>query len=244
MRTHGKGDGTGIHAEQTHGFQRVASSSVVGRLSAAAERAFMTRGWRSGRRARAAMVALLCVTTWGAAVHALPPDRVVYYAIHTNPTNPTSPVQYYLTLSISAQSQDGNDIGWQIDTYRVTEKATLGNDTAWEIELPDVDSPDGLWWVTHVDPNAPDRSDFLTIAPVAGRAVALDPNDNDLDIEVSAGTYTPPLEGDPWEVTTAITYAFAVAQQPPPSEPPPGDGGSDEPVDMPIPPMDPTNSSQ
>ena len=67
----------------------------------------------------------------------------------------------------------------------------------WEDEDPEVDTTDGLWWVEHADPDNPVPSDFVETAPVAGTAIAADPEDPDLDFDVAGVPYTEPPEGPP-----------------------------------------------
>lgn len=158
----------------------------------------------------------------------LPNDRVVCFAIHSDPTNPSSRVQYVLALSISAQQQDGNWIGWQIDNYRITERAILGSDATWDIDFPFVSTADGLWWVEHDDPSAPKRSEFLLPPGVADTAIANDPGDPDLAFDVVGVSYVEPPEGAPYEYTAALDFSFSTTADP---NDPPDDSGNDEPVD-------------
>lgn len=176
---------------------------------------------------------VVCLTSQARAD--LPDDRIVHFAIHEDPSNPNSPIDYILSLSISAQEQDGDWIGWQVDNYQITEKATLGSDTIWDVDLPDVGTADGLWWVEHSDPDNPVRADFKAIAPVVDTAVADDPNGDDLEFDVSSGVYTPPQGGDPWEITTALDFTFTVS-----GEADPSDSGTDEPAEMPDMPKPPS----
>jgi len=162
---------------------------------------------------------------------ALPPDRHVYMAIHQNPDNPTSPVQYYFTLNITAVSQDGNDIGWAVTSFSITEKVTLGNDIVWSLDDPFVDTVDGLWWVTHADPDNPVRSEFILPVHIADTALAEDPSNADLDFDVAGDTYTAPPEGAPYEVTAALDFSLRLSTTP--AQDPPDDSGNDEPVDSP-----------
>ncbi len=186
----------------------------------------------------------------------LPANRVVHYAIRVDPTNPNSRVQYVLSVTISAQAQDGDWIGWEVESYRITEKALLGSDTVWAIDFPFVDTTDGLWWVEHADPDGPIRPEFVEPAGVIGTAVANDPADPDLYFDVVGVPYTQPPEGAPFEVTGALDFAFWAMEEPPPSPPPgeqgppppppdpPDDKGDDEPVDSPDLPNPPSHSSQ
>jgi len=175
------------------------------------------------------------------AAMALPADRVIYFAIHENPENPNSRVQYYLSLSITAADQDGDWIGWDITNYKITEKAVLGSDTVWDVDSPNVGTTDGLWWVEHADPDNPIPTEFVEPAPVADTAVAVDPADPDLDFDVVGVPYTPPPGGPPYQVTAALDFAFSATADP---NDPPDDSGDDEPVDNGPPPSPPSPTSQ
>lgn len=173
---------------------------------------------------------------------ALPPDRHVYFAVHQNPDNPTSPIQYYFTLDISAVSQDGNDIGWAVTSFSITELVTLGNDIVWSLDDPFVDTTDGLWWVTHADPDNPVRFEFTLPAHMADTALAEDPSNADLDFDMQGESYTAPPGGAPYEVTAALDFSLTLSTTP--AGDPPDDSGDDEPVDLPDGPNDPHIGAQ
>ncbi len=182
-----------------------------------------------------ASVLMMC-----SAAMALPADRVIHFAIHQDPENPNSRVQYYLSLSITAVDQDGDFVAWEIENYKITEKAVLGADTVWDVDFPQVGTADGLWWVEHDDPDNPIRPEFVEPAPVADTAVANDPADPDLDFDVVGVPYTPPPGGPPYDVTGAIDFAFSTTSDP---DDPPDDSGDDEPVDS-VPSPDPAPAAQ
>ena len=190
---------------------------------------------------------LVLLLALAGSVFGLPPDREVHYAIHQNPENPFSRVQYVLTLSITALEQDGDWIGWEVTNYKITEKAVLGSDTVWGVDLPFVDTDDGLWWVEHVDPNDPGRAEFAVAAPVSDRAVAQDPGIPDLYFDVVGQPNAVSPEGWPEDVTGTLNFAFWALPEPddPPPAPddPPDDNGDNEPVDQPVP-SDPAPTSQ
>lgn len=174
---------------------------------------------------------------------ALPQDRVVHIGIHEDPQQPASRIQYILSFSLSAQEQDGDSIGWEVSYLKITEKAILGSDTEWDVDLPDVDSSDGWWWVEHGDPAAPVRSDFVELPSIADTAFAINPTEDNLEFDIAGVPYTPPPGGPPYSVTAALDFAFTKGGNPDP-EPPPDDSGDNEPVDVPDWPDDPTTSSQ
>jgi len=166
-------------------------------------------------------------------VLALPADQVIQYDIHVDPSDPSSRVQYTLAVSITAVSQDGNWIAWDVTNYQITEWATLGADTVWDVDNPHVDTADGYWWVSHSNPNDPQLSDFVKPARVSDTAIANDPTDPDLDFDVTGKAYVPPSGGAPYQVTGSLDFRFSTTPDP---NDPPDDGGDDEPVDLPLPP--------
>jgi len=183
--------------------------------------------------------ALMFSAVTPAVVAALPPDRLVHFGIHEDPSNPHRPMQYLLSLSISAQSQSGDFIGWAVTNYRITEKAVLGSDTVWDVDSPAVNTADGLWWVEHADPNNPVRGDFIEPAPVVDTAIANDPGDPDLHFDVVGVAYAPPPGGPPYAVTAALDFAFTRD-----GHTSPDDSGDDEPVDVPDWGSDPSPGAQ
>jgi len=161
-------------------------------------------------------------------VAALPPDRVVHYAIREDPADPDSRIQYVLSLSLSAQEQNVDYIGWSVDNYMITETAVIGVDSVWDVDAPNVLTTDGLWWVKHADPDNPVRSDFVEPAQIADTASAHDPSDPDLHFDVAGVPYSEPPEGPPYAVTAALDFTFIKDGS---SEP--DDSGSHEPADVP-----------
>jgi len=159
-----------------------------------------------------------------------PADRVVQYAIHVDPTNPKSRVQYVLSLTISAREQDQGWIGWQVENYTITEKAILGRDTVWSVDFPFVDTTDGLWWVEHIDPDNPDRSEFGMPAAVVDTAVAQDAGDPDLHFSVVGVPYASPAGLEQSGVIGAVDFTFSTTANPYDL---PDDSGDGEPVDTP-----------
>lgn len=177
------------------------------------------------------LVSLCALLFFVQSASAFPPDRHVYFAVHQNPDNPTSPIQYYFTLDVTAVSQDGNDIGWAVTSFSVTELVTLGNDIVWSLVDPFVDTEDGLWWVTHADPENPVRSEFILPVHIADTALAEDPSNADLDFDMKGESYTAPPGGAPYEVTAALDFSLKLSTTP--AGDPPDDSGDDEPVDTP-----------
>jgi len=161
---------------------------------------------------------------------ALPPDRVVQYCIHEDPLNAHSAIEYVIAVSLTADSRDGNAIGWGVTNFTLVNKDAVNGDTVWEVAWPFIDTPDGLWWVEHVDPDNPVRLDFVELAPIVDTAFANDPANDAMNFHIEGVPYTPPPEGAPWAVTGALDFSLTAAADPSSS---PDDSGDDEPVDLP-----------
>lgn len=174
------------------------------------------------------IVASLMAAVGSPAARALPADRTILYQIHETPTNPESPVVFKIELEISAVMADPEEdtIGWEV-TEAVFTIVDTGGDIVWSIAEPDVDTPDGLWWVEHADVTKPVQSEFVLAPPLAGTADPDDPQDDDLLYDFVGAEFqgTPP-----YQTTGAMYYTFAMAADP---EEPVEDGDPREPVDVP-----------
>jgi hypothetical protein len=171
----------------------------------------------------------------GFAVGQLPASRTVTLNIYEDPNDPESPVQTEIVLEVSAVEQDGDSVGWQVDSLSVARAVSDGTVAVWEQPLPDVVSADGLWWVDHADTQAPVTEEFAVVPWMAGVAESLDPRFTDLEFDLAGEVYTPPPEGAPFEVTTSLSYALRASS---PDEPV-DDSDDDEPVEIPGPINDP-----
>jgi len=148
----------------------------------------------------------------------LPADRRLSFAIHEDPYDPASPVTFTVYLSLLAKSATADQVGWEIDSVTIRQHGDYG-DTRWTEELPYVNSPDGLWWVTHDDVLAPALDEFADVPFLSGTALADDPsNDDDLDYDFEGTTYQVPLDGKPYQHTAGISYWFQRATEPEPEE--------------------------
>ncbi len=167
---------------------------------------------------------------------ALPDEQIIEYRVHEIPTDPESTVVFVVRLELTAADSDGNEIGWEITTAEFRQPGS-GGDTIWAENSPYVDTADGLWWIEHADPEAPEESEFVLPPWLAGIATADNPQDDDLDYDLEGVEYSPPpLPGDPpYENTAALDYSFTLSQEEEPLE-----EGDDEPVD--VPPDDPPST--
>ncbi len=124
----------------------------------------------------------------GAAMADLPDDRVAEYFIRETPSNPQSNIILVAELELTAISQDGDDITWEITSITLTEPGTgEAEDTVWADDAPDPVTSNGYWIVTHDDPTDPQDTEFDQPPLLSGTATADDPADDDLDYDLSGG---------------------------------------------------------
>lgn len=96
------------------------------------------------------------------------------YTIREDPSDPGSDVIFKVIMEMSAVDQDGNWIGWQVDTlYFVEPSQSGGDDEVWKTDIYDIDSADGLWWVEHEKPNDPSIKEFDMPPEISGEAPPL-----------------------------------------------------------------------
>ena len=164
---------------------------------------------------------------------AVPDTQTVSFWIHDDPSDPESEVTFKIKLSLTEDDSDGNSIGWDVTSIEFRQIHDTGPDTVWVESSPSVPSGDGLWWVTHADPDDPQRDEFVMPPNLSGTAAAQDPNDDDLDYDFEGVTYIPPPPSGepPGEVTAAMDHYFAAAIWPPIVI----ETGDDEPVELPPP---------
>lgn len=161
----------------------------------------------------------VCLTsTMNTTIEAADPPGQAYaynYNIYKNPYNPTSSLAIVLTFDLKERDRVGNAIGWEIREILFRRPGNGHNpDTVWGISLPDFESADGYWWVSHVDPDSPQLSEFDMPPLLEGVAIPEDLNDDDLEYSFEGVAYTPPPEGPLFDITFASDHSFALAGAP------------------------------
>lgn len=135
----------------------------------------------------------------------------IRYNIRETPGDPSSAVIWTIDLALQEEQVDGNDVGWLIDSVTISQLNTTGQaENAWTEATPTVNSPDGLWWLAHADPQNPQRSEFAQPPLLESTATAQDPANADLDYYLEGLPYEPPPEGPPFEHTAALDYTFTL----------------------------------
>ena len=171
------------------------------------------------------------------AADARPPDRAITFKLHATIGDPTSPVDFTVTMGLMKDTVDGNDIGWDVIVVTIREMDGEGNVvTTWTKNNPDVATADGLWWIEHANPAAPVNSEFLVPPLISGTAPSPNPNVISLEFEFEGDIYVEPPEGAPFEDTSSLTTLLRDEGTPPP---PPKKDVENEPVEMPNQPSDP-----
>jgi hypothetical protein len=163
------------------------------------------------------MVALLG-TTSSVARADLPDDRSVIFTMHETPTDPLSDIVRDIRMDLTASDSDGDWIGWEITqvTFRFFDEYGEVSAT-WVEDQPDPDTPDGLWWIEHADPQDPTLTEFLEPPAIEGKAAPQGQNGPKLNYYVEGETYIPPEppQQPPYSPTAALDYSFQVADDPP-----------------------------
>jgi len=158
----------------------------------------------------------------------LPDPRTVSYAFRVTPTNQNSAVKLVAELAIVPVDVDHYEVAWRIDQATFTELDTNGAPLrSWTVDSPDVDTPDRLWWVAHVDPQSPAINEFASPPDLAGVAEADDTQDPDLEYSLSAGTLDPAHQNMYSGNVAAITHVFSEYGEEEPIE-----EGNDEPAEV------------
>ncbi|UCE59884.1 MAG: hypothetical protein JSU63_20870 [Phycisphaerales bacterium] len=162
---------------------------------------------RSTRYLYIAAAILLAVASSSSAT--LPDDVSVEYKIHKTPTDPDSDVLFVVTLYLSADDELTEEIGWAVTQIDVKQIGYDGaKDHTWTEYNPDVDTPDGLWWVEHADKANPVLAEFLVPPLIEGTGSAADKGRYALTYSWEGDVYTEPPGGGPYEPTAAATYRF------------------------------------
>jgi len=148
---------------------------------------------------------------------AMPPDQIVEFTIHEDPSDAESASLYAVRLYLWAAEQKGNSIGWEIDQVRIVKMIVPGQYyQAWSEELPYVETLDGLWWVEHVDPLHPGAAEFQLPPLVEGRA---EPFIEGMALDYSIQGYQVPAKSRTiFSPSTKLKTSFLLAHLEDPSE--------------------------
>lgn len=164
----------------------------------------------------------------GSASAQLPADRVVGFDIHEDPGKSGSPVVLSFRLELKASAVDNESVGWSVQTMTVTRMIRAGEVMTWTDLTPVIAAPDGLWWIKHTDPQAPETAEFSLPPSMSGTAATQNPLDDVLVYELVGTTYDPTSQGQPYPITASLTYRARPSEDPEPMA-----EGESEPAEMP-----------
>lgn len=134
----------------------------------------------------------------------LPSNKTVIYKARETPSDPGSDVLMEHKLFIAAQSQNGDDITWEINKLKFSQPGG-GN---WTDANPGLSA----WVVTHADPNNPVSSDFTNPPRMSGTAVAVGSPNHDLAYSFTKGSCSA-AEGQMYGGdVTCVIYDYAAAE--------------------------------
>ena len=156
-----------------------------------------------------ALIVALCAMHSSARAAELPADQIFEYRIHETPTDPESEVVFVVKLLLEAADLEGDAVGWKVEKITFREPGEGGApDSVWFEASPVVRSPDGLWWVTHEDPQSPTLDEFDDPPLLEGTAAAEDPQAEDLEYAFEGAEYP---GSPPYVITGGLTYDFRLA---------------------------------
>lgn len=164
-------------------------------------------------------------TAYNTAQAAFPDDQAIEYRIRETPNAPESAVVFTITLYLTAGDVDGDEVGWEIEEIRFRQPISQSLEILWIEASPVVDSPDGLWWVEHADPQDPQIGEFDMPPLLTGTADAEYSEDPDLHYSFEGVAYVSP-PSPPFQDTVALDYILTLAGEDDPIE-----EGDDEPVE-------------
>ena len=170
-------------------------------------------------------------------VDAREPDHTIGFNLHKTVGDPTSPIDFTVTMGLMIEAQDGDSIGWDVVVVTIREWNENGDLlNTWSKFNPFVETTDGLWWIEHANPAAPVNSEFLIPPRIADTAGHVNPTEAALEFEFEGTIYVAPPEGAPFEDTSSLTIWLRAEEIPPP---PPKKDIENEPVEMPDEPQEP-----
>lgn len=119
----------------------------------------------------------------------LPSPMTPTFFIREVPTDPESDIVFTITVKIQAVDIDQDWVAWDVTDIAVREIGSNGATiNEWTDAAPTVETTSGLWWVEHVDPQAPQIWEFNTPPLIYGTASAQGGTPTDLDYVLEGNT--------------------------------------------------------
>lgn len=153
------------------------------------------------------------------AVDAKPPDHTLRLNLRVTEGDPTSAIDFTLTMALMIEEQDGDDIGWDVISLTIRERDANGTVlNTWYKTSPFVDTPDQLWWIEHANSMAPVNAEFLIPPRILGTATSMNPTEPSLEFDFEGAVYMVPPEGAPFENTVSLTALLQEEDNPVPEK--------------------------
>jgi hypothetical protein len=132
------------------------------------------------------LTGLLFATT----ASATPPSNYyVEYKSHEDPADEESPVIFMTRFYLEPVSTNGTSVGWEVARVEFFRIDGDGHATVrWQVNFPEVDSMDGLWWVEHEHESEPAAEEFFSAPSIAGDATRMTSSGAALAFQIEAGT--------------------------------------------------------
>lgn len=129
-------------------------------------------------------------TGFSVATADLPGERTIKYYIRQTPSDSQSDIIWSVELDIEATDSNGESVGWRIGALHVKDHDPSHTPLrSWTKTSPQVNTPDGLWWVDHADHMDPLASEFDVTPLLGGTAIAARQGDADLDYSFEGDNY-------------------------------------------------------
>ncbi len=175
----------------------------------------------------ATLVATIVLGTGFSAAKAdRPSNRTIKFYIRQTPSDPQSDIIWTVELDIKADDSNGESVGWQIGALHVKDyDPNHFRLRSWTETSPQVNTPDGLWWVDHADHMDPLASEFDVTPLLEGTAIAIRQEDADLEYSFEGDSYSgnPSYGGK----VSGLTFSFTLVGEEDPEE-----EGDDEPGEI------------
>ena len=153
------------------------------------------------------------------AVDARPPDHTLQFNLRETEGDPTSAIDFTLTLALMNAEQDGDSIGWDVVSVTIREWNANGTvENTWYKTNPFVDTADELWWIEHDNSLALLTSEFLLPPRIADTAPSMNPTEPSLEFDFEGAEYVEPQEGAPFEDTASLTTLLQEPDAPAPKK--------------------------
>jgi hypothetical protein len=135
-------------------------------------------------------------------------SQSISYRIHETPEDPNSAIAFVVTLTVDEADRDGDKVGWEVHEAYIEQPGTPGG--AWLKSAPLVWTTDGLWWITHADPDNPVLEEFVLPPAITGTALVQSQGTENLNFELAGTVYNQQVNGTPYAVNGALDYMFAL----------------------------------